>query len=171
MPSLPRRKNFVLECSSRSYSSSSQAIDTARKTATRSHAKHAAHGGPQGLYSISGIKFTTSRLVAEKALEKIFPEKCAAKLISINAIEFSKINEKKSRGIFELNDYSSSNLEEWKPKLLKIIETESARNIEDIIIRRSNLWENPEIVKQLTIHCKDIISRDDSVSDHKHTIN
>jgi len=35
---------------------------------------HETHGGPSGLHSISGIKFTTSRLVAEKALNQIFPE-------------------------------------------------------------------------------------------------
>jgi glycerol-3-phosphate dehydrogenase len=35
---------------------------------------HADHNGPQGLYSISGIKFTTSRLVAEKTIKRIYPE-------------------------------------------------------------------------------------------------
>ena len=33
---------------------------------------HADHGGPRGFYSISGVKFTTSRLVAEKTLQLIF---------------------------------------------------------------------------------------------------
>jgi glycerol-3-phosphate dehydrogenase len=35
---------------------------------------HAVHGGPQGFYSISGVKFTTSRRVAEKAMKLIFPQ-------------------------------------------------------------------------------------------------
>jgi glycerol-3-phosphate dehydrogenase len=33
---------------------------------------HGAHGGPEGLYSISGVKFTTSRRVAEDTLRTIF---------------------------------------------------------------------------------------------------
>ena len=32
---------------------------------------HADHGGPEGLYSVSGVKFTTARLVAEQTLRKI----------------------------------------------------------------------------------------------------
>ncbi|NIO87011.1 MAG: FAD-dependent oxidoreductase, partial [Candidatus Aminicenantes bacterium] len=36
---------------------------------------HADHDGPRGLYSISGVKFTTARRVAEKTLKRIFPEK------------------------------------------------------------------------------------------------
>lgn len=35
--------------------------------------QHEAKGGPKGLYSISGVKFTTSRLVAEKPLTASFP--------------------------------------------------------------------------------------------------
>ena len=33
---------------------------------------HRAHGGPKGAYSVSGVKFTTARLVAEKTLGQIF---------------------------------------------------------------------------------------------------
>jgi glycerol-3-phosphate dehydrogenase len=32
---------------------------------------HARRGGPQGLYSVSGVKFTTARRVAEKTLARI----------------------------------------------------------------------------------------------------
>ncbi len=35
---------------------------------------HSVNGGPEGLFSISGVKFTTSRLVAENTIKKIFPE-------------------------------------------------------------------------------------------------
>jgi glycerol-3-phosphate dehydrogenase len=34
---------------------------------------HADHGGPVGLYSLTGMKFTTARRVAERALEKLYP--------------------------------------------------------------------------------------------------
>jgi glycerol-3-phosphate dehydrogenase len=35
---------------------------------------HGTAGGPHGLYSISGVKFTTARAVAAKTLKRIFPE-------------------------------------------------------------------------------------------------
>ena len=35
---------------------------------------HSENGGPKGLFSVSGVKFTTARLVAEKTLRKIFGE-------------------------------------------------------------------------------------------------
>jgi glycerol-3-phosphate dehydrogenase len=35
--------------------------------------EHAEHGGPAGLYSLTGMKFTTARRVAERALAKLFP--------------------------------------------------------------------------------------------------
>jgi glycerol-3-phosphate dehydrogenase len=35
---------------------------------------HGAAGGPAGLYSMSGVKFTTARAVAEKTLRIIFPQ-------------------------------------------------------------------------------------------------
>ncbi len=34
---------------------------------------HGEHQGPSGLFSVSGVKYTTSRLVAEKAMRRIFP--------------------------------------------------------------------------------------------------
>jgi glycerol-3-phosphate dehydrogenase len=34
---------------------------------------HAQQGGPEGLYSVAGVKFTTARLVADRLLSKVFP--------------------------------------------------------------------------------------------------
>ncbi|TFG79675.1 MAG: FAD-dependent oxidoreductase, partial [Chrysiogenales bacterium] len=39
---------------------------------------HGTQGGPAGLFSVSGVKYTTSRLVAEKTMKKVFPG-CKAK--------------------------------------------------------------------------------------------
>jgi len=40
--------------------------------------EHAQLGGPEGLYSVVGVKFTTARLVADRLLSKIFPARPAA---------------------------------------------------------------------------------------------
>jgi glycerol-3-phosphate dehydrogenase len=104
---------------------------------------HANHGGPQGLYSISGVKFTTSRLVAEKTLKLIFPEK--------------RVREKTTSKTFrQFQDTSSSHmvpdlawnpnieLEKWKRHIIQIIEEESVQHLDDLILRRTTLWENPK---------------------------
>ena len=36
--------------------------------------RHRDHGGPVGLFSVSGVKYTTSRLVAEKTMRRVFPD-------------------------------------------------------------------------------------------------
>ncbi len=40
---------------------------------------HADNSGPIGLYSVSGVKFTTARLVADRTLNVIFPQKKVSK--------------------------------------------------------------------------------------------
>ena len=57
---------------------------------------HAKHDGPRGLFSISGVKFTTSRLVAEKTLNRIFPENKKSKTSSPPICAISQ------HGIFDL---------------------------------------------------------------------
>ncbi|MBK8944257.1 MAG: FAD-dependent oxidoreductase [Ignavibacteriae bacterium] len=98
---------------------------------------HAEQGGPQGLYSLSGVKLTTSRLVAEKVLNKIFENKNIGKRKSIKFS--SKSN--KEYGVFEWD----WNLEDKEVReiIKSKFENESVVHLQDLLLRRSTLGDNP----------------------------
>lgn len=97
---------------------------------------HASAGGPKGLFSISGVKFTTSRLVADKSLNKIFPKQ-------------EKTTHEKLLSKIDENPLSFDYL--WAPStdddmnLMKtIIENESVVHLSDLVLRRTSLGDHPE---------------------------
>ena len=97
---------------------------------------HSANGGPVGLYSISGVKFTTSRLVADKTIKKIFPDKKPSGYDSI------------FNGMEDVEDitfeYDENISEKSIEKLKKIVEDESVIHLSDLVLRRTRLGENPK---------------------------
>lgn len=102
---------------------------------------HADHGGPRGFYSISGVKFTTARLVAEKTLNRIYPEKKVAKLG--NTKDFSPPEDVQSeRGIFDFRWRPAAEESKWKAVLHSLIREEAVQHLDDLIFRRTTLWDN-----------------------------
>jgi len=101
---------------------------------------HAEHGGPRGLYSISGVKFTTARLVAEKTLNRIFH----GRNHPVRIENFGPPQDVEGKqGIFDFNWYPSASDSEWKDSLRLLIAEESVRHLDDLILRRTTLWDNP----------------------------
>jgi len=101
---------------------------------------HGREGGPNGLYSVSGVKFTTARLVADKVLRKIFPGVCLEKGGAESAPEPSDIQ---SRGSIFAHDWRPDpRFPEWKHSLEKIIQEESVNHLDDLVFRRTTLWNN-----------------------------
>jgi glycerol-3-phosphate dehydrogenase len=105
---------------------------------------HAGSGGPKGLYSICGVKFTTARLVAEKTLARAlgdrgrrdteaFPRPAAAEGWSSKGIDFS----------------TGQNKDAFLAGLDRIIENESVVSLRDLVFRRTDLWEDPELAMKL----------------------
>jgi len=95
---------------------------------------HGAHQGPAGLYSLSGVKYTTARRVAEKALRKIYP--------AARPRPFQPPPEAASRRWFFAYD--------WRPdagwdadELRPLVEDEAVARLDDLILRRTGLGENP----------------------------
>ncbi len=101
---------------------------------------HGKKGGPKGLWSISGVKFTTSRLVAEKALNRIFPEKKIK-----DSPESGFKPDLKIRDVCDFNLSSPSAYPEFADKLKKIMENEAVCHPDDLIFRRTSLWADPAI--------------------------
>jgi glycerol-3-phosphate dehydrogenase len=94
---------------------------------------HEEHQGPAGLFSVSGVKYTTSRQVAEKALKKVFPGSRPRKISPPEAAN-------SGRWFF---DY------EWRPPaawdandLKPLVEEEAVVHLEDLLFRRTGLGEN-----------------------------
>ena len=97
---------------------------------------HSGGGGPDGFYSISGVKFTTSRLVAERTVGKIFPGKKAAGYGSV----FGDLED-----IPDLPFGYGEAVEEGHMETLKrIVEEESVMYLSDLVFRRTSLGENPK---------------------------
>lgn len=114
---------------------------------------HASAGGPKGLFSISGVKFTTSRLVADKTLARVFPNE-------------SKVSHEEILGRIERGNISFDY--EWEPSgegdlnLLKgIIETESVVHLSDLILRRTSLGDHPERALRILPKLRPLFDWDD----------
>lgn len=104
---------------------------------------HGERGGIKGLYSLSGVKFTTSRLVAQKTLNKIFPTtKKKTNTYLKQDIEYSKIPPTRL-GLFDYNWSPDPKDERWKKDMLEIIRKESVIHLDDLVLRRTSLGDNP----------------------------
>lgn len=124
---------------------------------------HENKGGPIGFYSISGVKFTTSRLVAEKTLDLIFPERNAAKFVGIEAFS-QPPDAKNGRGIFSFDWRPTDDDSNWKNALRTLVAEESVRHLDDLIIRRTTLWDNPKRALEIAPHLCDLFDWDESRS-------
>ena len=96
---------------------------------------HSKTNGPRGLFSLSGVKFTTARLIAEKTIKMILKN---------NVKNITKKRDIKNTSRFNIN-WNSGQLDESKKEILKeIILTESVLHLDDLILRRTSLGDNPQ---------------------------
>jgi glycerol-3-phosphate dehydrogenase len=105
---------------------------------------HSINDGPIGLYSVSGIKFTTARRVAEKTLFSIYPEIKPG--FDWKYENFNHIQNGWSNGrIFD--DYWRPELDDetWKNAISEIIQNEAVVHLDDLLFRRSTLWEDRQL--------------------------
>lgn len=101
---------------------------------------HGEHHGPAGLFSVSGVKYTTSRRVAEKVIKKIFPSARAQKCLMPEAAN--------SRRWFFTYDWQAP--ADWNAGSLRpLVEEEAVMHLDDLIFRRTGLGENPRRAKDL----------------------
>jgi glycerol-3-phosphate dehydrogenase len=104
---------------------------------------HGRQGGPRGLFSVSGVKFTTARRVAEKTMHRLFPGVAASVPFNSTTLDEAALISLK-RSVLPLNgegsgfgfDIPLENLED-------IVRSESVVNLQDLVFRRTNLWEHP----------------------------
>ena len=99
---------------------------------------HGENGGPKGLFSVSGVKFTTARLVAEKTLRSIF----GSDLGSFKVDGRKPLTEKELE-IYH-NDWAKTEINGYGEMFKKILNDESVVHLEDFMIRRTTLGDKPE---------------------------
>jgi glycerol-3-phosphate dehydrogenase len=96
---------------------------------------HEERQGPAGLFSVSGVKFTTSRRVAEKTLQKVFP---GSRPLPVSPPEAAN----SGRWFF---DYEWQAPAHWDVDQLKpLVEEEAVLHVDDLLFRRTGLGENRE---------------------------
>jgi glycerol-3-phosphate dehydrogenase len=110
---------------------------------------HGNNGGPEGLFSVSGVKFTTARLVAEKTVRRLFPK--SRILIDFDSRTLDQpIQVSMERCIFKGNGNKNAQANDGLLKILEnIYQSESVMHLHDLVFRRTNLWENPDLALRM----------------------
>jgi glycerol-3-phosphate dehydrogenase len=104
---------------------------------------HGRQGGPRGLFSVSGVKFTTVRRVAEKTMQRLFPNAPGPAAFDHQTMD-EAIRLSLESSIFALNGGGGGTGSEIRTETLEqIMRSESAVHLHDLVFRRTNLWEDP----------------------------
>ena len=99
---------------------------------------HSENGEPKGLFSVSGVKFTTARLVAEKTLRQIFGED-----FKLASSDGRKPLTEKELEIYRA-DWAKTEINGYGETLKEIIKNESVVHLDDFMIRRTTIGDKPE---------------------------
>lgn len=115
---------------------------------------HARRGGPSGLYSVAGIKFTTARRVADDLLRAIFPDRPA---VAWEDLPRPPAPPDSGR--------LPSNLAELSPERLAALAAlagdEAVVHLSDLALRRTNLGEYPPRARALAPALAEALYRGD----------
>jgi glycerol-3-phosphate dehydrogenase len=103
---------------------------------------HAEHGGPEGLFSVQGMKFTAARSTAERGVARIFPDRTVSEE---NLKTFCRHRTKHSRprGVFDYQWEPDPDDSTWREELTQIVRQEAVVHLDDLILRRTSLGDNP----------------------------
>jgi glycerol-3-phosphate dehydrogenase len=103
---------------------------------------HSENGGPKGFYSISGIKFTTARKLAERTIEKLFPA-VAAQRLAWHAQCPPPADALAATGVCAFDWFPDIADQRWAVPFVNIARQEAVVHLDDLVLRRSGLGDNP----------------------------
>jgi glycerol-3-phosphate dehydrogenase len=103
---------------------------------------HAEKGGPENFFSVSGIKFTTARKVAEKVINRLYP-KSSATPSSIHRQCPPPADANTAVGVYPFNWTPDQEDKAWGAKMRTIAEQEAVVHLDDLVVRRTSLGDNP----------------------------
>jgi glycerol-3-phosphate dehydrogenase len=111
---------------------------------------HGVSGGPAGLFSLVGIKYTTARDAARKALR-------ASGLRDGTSVNYdsapSDVAERNRRIELEESEFSNKDL----ALLHDLVATESVQEVSDLVYRRTSLGEDPETAQRASRLLEDFL--------------
>jgi glycerol-3-phosphate dehydrogenase len=100
---------------------------------------HGKQGGPRGLLTVSGVKFTAARLVAEKTLRHVIQDYSGSDLLQQAPWSPQTAN----RGVYDIDWLPHQSQTSWQADLQSIVAEESVIHLDDLVLRRTTLWDNP----------------------------
>lgn len=115
--------------------------DPARPAVREVIRDHGAQGGPRGAYTVSGVKFTTARLVAEKAVEKMFPGRGSLASDCATAPDAGPLSA--VAGYFPADWQPDPADSSWQERLRDIAARQAVAHLDDLILRRTTLGDDP----------------------------
>lgn len=109
---------------------------------------HVAGGGPRGLLSLSGVKYTTARSTAEKVISRIVADRTVPQ-----ADDDVRLTTRPQPNDYELNPVLVPDREKRIEIARRLIATEAPQKLEDLVIRRSNLVAEPDTAIAVAADC------------------
>jgi glycerol-3-phosphate dehydrogenase len=116
---------------------------------------HGSQGGPRNLFSVSGVKFTTARHVAECVLDLALGRQRARRDIAQDQPDPVRAD------IWSCSPANSRELEQSLSGLRILVEQEAVMHLDDLVLRRSTLWESGHLLSQLAEPLCDLFSWDE----------
>lgn len=117
---------------------------TAELTVREVIVDHGRGGGPAGLYSLGGIKLTTARRVADKVLTRAFP---AARPIPYS--DFARPTGGAAHPDYPYAWMPAPGDNDWREPLARARADEAVEHLDDLLLRRSSLGDNPRRARAL----------------------
>lgn len=111
---------------------------TAELTVREAVVDHGARGGPAGFFSLAGIKLTTARRVADKVLGRAFPSAPPAPYAA-----FARPEGRPPDPEYPFDWMPPPGDNAWTVPLRQAVTAEAAVHLDDLVLRRSSLGDNP----------------------------
>jgi glycerol-3-phosphate dehydrogenase len=118
---------------------------------------HAATGGPSGLWSVSGVKYTTARRVAERTLRRVFGGD--ARDLSVRP---GCERPAPAPGLFasDASALGGADAGETGRLLGRLVETEAVMCVDDLLLRRTEWGGDPELIDAVAASVTRLLGRD-----------
>jgi len=108
---------------------------------------HGAHHGPSGLFSVSGVKYTTSRDIAERTLRRVFPDNLAE--IDPQGTARPELAALPDVKHVRAATDPDADVDDIRRQLEELVEGEAVVHADDLLLRRTAWGDDPAAAAEL----------------------